>query len=368
MTLQIAAAVAVFFALPLITLRGRTLRCVLFIDVAAYALAAVVRQHIGGFDPYLAAAGFFAILMAIFAIALATAPEEEVRWSATRAGLIGLLLYSLLIPAMMRSPIDGDEPYYLLICESLVHDFDLDLSNQYATLAHSATGRTDLKPQEGDPRGPHGESYSRHEPFLPLLLVPGYLVGRLGGALFTMAVFAALLARSTVRLLEDEGVPDRTIRSVFPLIAFGPPIVYFAVRIWPEVPAALCFVEAIRGVRQRRAQRWVPAILLLALLKLRFVLVAVPLVIRAVSRSRKHALIGGAIVAFPLLVLWIVSGSATSVHSIQELMPVKPSWYARGFFGLILDGASGIAFQAPMYLGGIFALTRWRSMPEGFRL
>ena len=51
----------------------------------------------------------------------------------------------------MRSVIDGDEPFYLLITESIVKDHDLDLANQYRDLAHSETGRPDLVPQLGDP-------------------------------------------------------------------------------------------------------------------------------------------------------------------------------------------------------------------------
>ncbi len=361
-------AVVVFLTIPLLAFRGRTLRQFLATELGVYAVAAVAWRHVAGVDPYLAAVTLFVLLLALFAIALAVAPGHDVRWSATRAAVIALLVYLLLVPAMTRVPIDGDEPYYLLITESIVHDFDLDLANQYGSLDRSQTRRPDLRPQEGDPTGPRGEQYSRHEPFLPLLLVPGYLIAGLKGSVITMILLAALLARSTVRLLEDEGVQETTIRAMFPLIAFGPPIIFYAARIWPEVPAALCFVEALRGVRQRRAQRWIPALLLLALLKLRFVLVAIPLVIAAVARSRKHLWIGAGIVVLPLVVLWIVSGSATSVHSIQELMPVKPSWYARGLFGLLLDGAAGIVFQAPLYLLGIFAMTRWRDMPGAFRL
>src|SRR5262249_10011042 len=39
-----------------------------------------------------------------------------------------------------------------------------------------------------------------------------------------------------------------------------------------------------------------------------------------------------------------------------------------GLLGLALDGAAGIAFQAPLYLFGLIALARWRRMPEGFRI
>ena len=365
-TLRLAHAVAVLTLLPLVVFRGRTLRRYFAVDLATYALAAVVWPHAHRAGAYLLAVAFVVVKIAIFSMFLAAA--ANVRWSANRAAVLALLAYSLLLPAMQRSPIDGDEPYYLLVTESIVGDFDFDLANQYRDLSRSATGRPDLRPQPGDPAGAGGEQYSRHEPFLSILLVPGYLMAGLSGAIATIVLFATLLVRSTARFLEDEGVDEETSRSVFPFFAFGPPVVFYAARLWPEVPAAFFFVEAIRGVRQHRAQRWVPAILLLALLKLRFLLIAVPLALRAVTWSRRHALIAAGVVAVPLLAVWLITGSPTNVHSFRDLAAPTAAGPLHGAFGLILDGAAGIAFQAPFYLLAIFALVRWREMPEGFRL
>jgi len=359
---MIPFAIAVLFAIPLIALRRSALARCISIQVAVYVIAAIVARQIGGFDRYVAIVALFVAQLAIASLFIAT--SDEVRWSANRAALIALLVYALMIPAMLRTAIDGDEPFYLLITESIVHDHDLDLANQYRDLAHSATGRTDLVPQLGDETGPHGEQFSRLEPFLPLLLVPGYLIARLYGALATLAIFGALLVRSTVRMFEDEGIDDATTRAVFPLFAFGPPIVFYATRLWPEVPAAFCFVEAVRGVRARRAQRWVPALFGLALLKLRFLLVAIPLVLRVVNR--RTILLVLIVIAVPLLVVYATAGG--SVHSWRELLPTEPRLYATGFFGLILDGMSGILFQAPFYFLGVLALARWRDTPGAFRL
>ena len=367
MTPLVVSAIAVLLALPVIAFRGRTLRWSLVLQMSIYAIALIVSRQVTGFDPYLAAVALCVTQLALFSLFLATAPALEVRWSANRAALMALLLYALMIPAMLRTPIDGDEPFYLLVTESMVHDRDLDLSNQYRDLAHSATGRTDLQPQQGDPVGPKGEQYSRHEPMLPLLLVPGYLIAGLIGALATIALFGALLVRSTVRMFEDEGIDDATTRAVFPFFAFAPPILFYAARIWPEVPAAFFFVEAVRGVRQRRPQRWIPALFGMTLLKLRFILVAIPLLLRAV-RGRRQALVAALAVGIPLLVVWLISGSATNVHSWRELLPVEPHLYAIGLFGLIVDGAAGLLFQAPFYLIGILALVRWRETPGAFRL
>jgi hypothetical protein len=365
LTLFIVAALAI----PLFALRGRSLRRCLECELAAVlvvaGLAAFGRVLRIDVDPYLT---LVAISVMILAIPLGfIALGREIRWSANRAFVIAAIGYAAMIPLQLRTPIDGDEPYYLLMTESLVRDHDLDLTNQYRGLAHSDIGRPDLVPQPGDPRGPHGEQYSRHEPFLPILLMPGYALGGVPGAIAVIALFGALLARSTVRFFEDEGIADTTTRALFPLIAFGPPIVFYATRIWPEVPAAFFFLEAVRGVRQRRPPRWIAATFALLLLKIRFGLLAIVLLAR-VLRTRRQIAIAAALVAVPLILAWLISGHVMNTHRLQELMPSSPIFYWLGLFGLVLDGAAGLLFQAPLYALAILALPRWREMPEGFRL
>ncbi len=238
--MNLPLAIAAALAISLVALRGRPLRRCLEFELGALlvfaglsAFGRVLRVDV---DPYLL---FVAAGTAILAIPLGfIAFINKVRWSANRAFVIAAIGYAVMIPLQLRTPIDGDEPYYLLMTESLVRDHDLDLTNQYRALAHSDIGRPDLVPQQGDPRGPHGEQYSRHELFLPILMMPGYALGGVPGAIAIIALFGALLARSTIRFLEDEGISDTTTRALFPLIAFGPPIIFYATRIWPEVPAA----------------------------------------------------------------------------------------------------------------------------------
>jgi len=371
---MIVATALALLALPLVALRRRTLAACYATYAGVALFAWIVFLRFPDVDRYPACVAIAVVILAAFSLFLACG--RDVRWSANRAAVIAAIVYAVTIPAMTRMPIDGDEPFYLLMTESMVHDRDLDLANQYRTLARSETGRTDLTPQLGDPTGPRGEQYSRHEPFLPLLLAPGYLIGGLHGALAVIALFGVLLIRSTLRWMEDEGIPDAAARAVFPLFAFGPPVLFYATRIWPEVPAAFCYVEALRGIRNQRAKRWIPAILGLVLLKLRFVLVAIGLLFRSAvaepplsKRWLRHrtpkVFIVVAILAVPMAIAYFVSGSATSVHTWRELVPGGN--YARGFFGLLADGMSGIAFRAPFYLLGLFALTRWRTMPRGFR-
>jgi hypothetical protein len=370
--MTVALFVAASTIAPFVLLRRRALWRWLAIEAGAWlllgALAALIRPFGARLDIYLALVTFGVCLTGAFWAFVAATRPFDLRWSATRAAVTAALFYAVAVPLMMRTPIDGDEPYYLLITESIVHDHDLDLANQYRDLARSRTGRTDLVPQLGDRAGPHGQSFSHHELLLPLLLIAGYLIGGLPGAIAVIALFAVLLARSTVRLFEDEGIDDETIRALFPLIAFGPPIVFYAARIWPEVPAAFCFVEAVRGIRQRRGGRWIPALLGLVLLKLRFLLIAIVLLLRLVwdRRSRLSAapvFIAALLVAIPVLIVW-----PTTVHTWREWIPGAPLPMLRGLFGLMLDGTAGILFHAPIYCFGLIALVRWRVMPGGFRL
>jgi hypothetical protein len=365
---MITLSVAVLLALPPVVLRRRTLAACYAAYAVTWLFAWILFRRLPEVDARLGFVCIAVVNLLTFSVLLANG--KEVRWSAMRAFVIAALVYAAVIPAMLYRPMDGDEPYYLLITESVVRDADLDLANQYRQ-KNTASGRANLVPQTGDPKGAGGEQYSRHEPFLPLLMAPGYALFGLYGAIGTIALFGALLARSTVRWMEDEGIGEEAIRAVFPLFAFAPPVLFYATRIWAEVPAAFCFVEALRGVRDRRAQRWLPALLGLVLLKVRFVLVAAGLVavmLRERTLRRRTIRIALGVLALPMLVAFVIVGNPLQVHRWSELVPSAPMDYARGLFGFLADGAGGIAFRAPFYLLGSFALVRWRAAPRGFRI
>ncbi|HEX2060947.1 MAG TPA: hypothetical protein VHK90_09415, partial [Thermoanaerobaculia bacterium] len=126
---MIVATVAGLLILPLIALRGRTLSACWGAQLAIALVAWIVWRRVPSFD---AALGFVAVaVIELATFALFLARGREVRWSANRAALIAAVVYALAIPAMLprgEFVIDGDEPWYLLITESLVRDFDLDLA------------------------------------------------------------------------------------------------------------------------------------------------------------------------------------------------------------------------------------------------
>jgi hypothetical protein len=315
----------------------------------------------------------------VIAASCMTAPSSK-RESIVAAVLAGSL-YLALVPHVLRWPVDGDEPYYVLAAESLIHDHDLDLSNQYRDLAHSAVRRADLMPQAGDPVGPSGQHYSRHEPFLPLLLIPFLSLGGLTGAVATIALFGALLVYSISRLMEDEAITPVTRRVVTLFVALGPPVIGYATRIWPELPAAFFLSEAVRAsgrltrgdVRWKQWARLIGSALALSLLKIRFSAIAAPLVIMVALAlfgripRRRILVIAAVLIAIPFVVLTFAAGNPLNIHQLSELHPQRPIFYLTGFFGSLLDGAGGLLFQAPLFFLGLGALFSWRALPDVLR-
>jgi hypothetical protein len=323
--------------------------------------------------------------LALFgAFLAANAGSDEVVWSAAKAGVFACAVYLSLIPRVLVDVLDGDEPYYVLVADSLLHDHDLDLRNQYAASVRIA-GR-ELGAQPGDPVGSHGEAYSRHEPFLPILLLPGYAAGGVPGAVATIAFFGGLLVWSLLLMIEGS-VGSRAARIVFPLIAFGPPLLFYATRIWPEVPAAFFLSEALRRGALRAptpalgtgapsaptpsSDGWrfasIVSIVALALLKLRFGLIAVPLLAiaaldRAADMRRRVVYLIAALIPFVLLLLFArgtFSARAFDLAAVASL----PN-FARGAFGTMLDAQAGLLFQAPLFFVALLALLSMRELPS----
>jgi len=308
----------------------------------------------------------------VFAVVVSLRKDEsDVVWSPARAGVLAALVYLALIPNAIVHPPDGDESFYVINAESILHDFDLDLRNQYAELDRSVVGRLDLGPQFGDPVGPEGQIYSRQEPLLSFLLIPGLLVGGLVGAVATIALLGALAMRAITTLLEDEGASSRLQLLVFAFCGLAPPILNFATRIWPEVPGAFLLAEMLRAARARKYGRLVLFGIALSALKLRFAPIALTLllVVMLEGRLRKRWVITGFVgVAVVLTIAWILIPGIFVARIFDPRTVFVPDNFARGILGVLLDGQAGLLFQAPLALIGIAAVFRWRSLGATVRL
>lgn len=284
--------------------------------------------------------------------------------------LLPLVAYLAILPwsAAHRQP-DGDEPWYLLITHSLAYDFDAELTDNYAREDWRHFMNRPIQPQPGDPVGPKGQLYSRHNEALPLALVPAYRLGGKTGALATMAALTAALAWFTLRLARRY-VPDRPGETLaaWAIFAFAPPLLLYSSQVWVEVPATLLLVVAldrILGLDRRRRWDWAEwlwiglPVLLLPLIKMRLMLLAVPLVALAwwhAGRPRKPILILGGLLgvlgAGILLYNHRQYGNPFKIHTLEEIAPQRHTWldYVNGGLGLFWDTAFGLFGCAPLWM------------------
>jgi hypothetical protein len=343
--------------------------------LAALALLALGRHHLGlGRSDEALACGFLLLLgcrVARQARALRPLLGETLpRRPSSLFFFLPLVVYLVILPwsAGHRQP-DGDEPYYLLLTHSLAYDFDADLTNNYAHGDWRRFMARAIEPQPGDPVGPGGEQYSRHNEMLPLALVPAYRLGGKVGALGTMAVFAALLAWMTLRLARHyfPGHPGEAL-AAWAVTAFAPPLLLYSYQVWVEVPAALLAavaldrILALDGRRGWGRKEWLGLalpVLLLPLVKLRFILIAGPLLAMGwwhAGRPRRPVFILtgllGAVAGAMLLYNQITYSNPLKIHTWQEVDPHRysPLSYLRGGLGLFYDAAFGLFACAPVWL------------------
>jgi hypothetical protein len=284
--------------------------------------------------------------------------------------LLPLVAYLAILPwsTFHRQP-DGDEPFYLLITHSLVHDFDAELTNNYKQGDWRHFMHRPIEPQPGDPVGPKGQLYSRHNDLLPIALVPAYWLAGRTGALAMMGVMTALLAWLTLRLARHDFAhhPGEAL-AAWALTAFTPPLLLYSYQVWVEVPAAILLVGALDrildldGRRDWQLKQWVGiglSVLLLPLLKMRFLLVAGPLLAVAwwyAGQRRKQVLLLSLALSVlaggMLLYNQILYSNPLKIHTWEEVDPHRyaPISFLKGGLGLLWDGAFGLFGTAPVWM------------------
>ena len=363
-------------------LRRRTYLAALGALASLTALQGGLRLPLGEEVLY---AGFLLLLASLVADLLLAARPVLGRRLPTRPPAlffwIPFAVYLALLPwSMDRHMPDGDEPFYLLITHSLAYDFDAELTNNYADGHWRSFMDRPIEPQSGDPRGADGEIYSRHNELLPMALALPYRLAGKTGALAMMAAMTALLAWLVLRLAYRYR-PERPGGALlgYGLFAFTPPLVLFSTQVWAEVPAALLAMLALDrilalGARIRShashastgatwdGRAWLGIglpLILLPLLKIRFMLLAAPLLILAWWYARRPwrpllilcaslGLVGAGILAYNSAHY----GNPLKIHSMEELALHERSLadYLEGGFGLFFDTAFGLFASAPIWL------------------
>jgi hypothetical protein len=258
--------------------------------------------------------------------------------------------------------LSGDEPHYLLMAYSLIHDGDLDLSNNYANRDYEHFYHRGVLEPQGLEHVVDGKRYSHHPLGPVLLILPGFLIaGRLGAAL-TMALLAAWALYLTLRVLEETGAKGWPLHATGIIGLFSSPLLLFSGLIFPEIPTA-CLVALSLLLFIKKRWAWLGLCLGLMLwMHNRNVLIILPFLLFTViqiwkDRKNRTAQLGKFGIGFgvPILLLvfyfYCLYGVLTPLGAHNEPFTslFRLSHFWDGFFGLLLDQECGLWFHFPIF-------------------
>jgi hypothetical protein len=256
----------------------------------------------------------------------------------------------------------GDEPHYLLMAYSLVHDGDLDLSNNYQNQDYRGFYQRGVLEPQGLEHIADGKDYSHH-PLGPVLaILPGFLLaGRLGAAL-TIAVLAALALFLTLKVLEETGALHPPLQVVGCAGLYASPLLLFSGLIFPEVPSACLLAAGLLFFIRKRWGSLGLCVGLLLWMHNRNVLLVLPWLIWVgfslwdLKKKRDVSAVWFAAgFLSPVAVLAVYFHSIYGVwtplgahnESFFSLFPLNRFFI--GFFGLALDQECGLWFHFPVF-------------------
>jgi len=289
---------------------------------------------------------------------------------------------------------EADESHYSLLTYSLIHDHDFDLTNNYAERDYTEQFPPHIpnfwvrdSDMDGIQHEPHvvqtfrGQRLLWHDIGLPILLVPGYALGKRLGTQLTIAVIAALLPVALVDiavLLGAGVVPSIVAATVF---ALTPPVYIFAQTVFPEIVggAGIAWI-ALAFLKYRRrptSGQLLQAGILFALLPwicVRFWVLEFPLfLVIATYLVRREW--GGwmrlisklLLLGSPIVLSLAIFGWFDHVHfntylpnaGYRILQTYMPQFWNKpylGLLGLLFDRTDGLAPIAPLYVAGLAGL------------
>jgi hypothetical protein len=267
-----------------------------------------------------------------------------------------------------RVGLQGDEPHYLVVADSLLHDHDLDLRQDFADERYKAFHPEHLEPHFRV-RGRHGEIYSIHAIGLSLLLLPAYALGGYPAASFFMALLAALLAGEVRKLASEWSGSVGTGEGVGWLIGLSPPLIHYAGLLFTEVPAALGVAVALRvaGKPEGRGSRaFLLGVVLAGLPWLNVRYAPIPVLVFLYFLSRRPS---GRSILSALVPLAVSALALAAYHSILYGFFDPRRVYGRtrefsiaslpnGLAGLFLDQEFGLLVYAPVFALAVPGLVR----------
>jgi len=302
----------------------------------------------------------------------------------------------------------GDEPHYLIICESLISDHDLDVGNNYTNGGGRWFAVKDLE------AGPHarpnarGAIWSVHDIGLPIVLLPAYAVltrladrapegllarfrmtrGHFGYGLISVTMAGAVALGLAWFLAGAARVaPPRAAISVTLVLGLAPPVFSHAFLVFPETLALVVTCAVVwllcmetKELTPARVAAVIAALGAMPWLHRKFSFLAFGLLVVVVQRhlpwftqaGQRVLVVLAALFLLPQIAFhawtWVFWGHLGGPQMLDSL-PFTPDKWQAGSLGLLFDRERGLFSYAPIYLvaPACFALTwrvsRWLLVP-----
>ncbi|MCK4325575.1 hypothetical protein KAW55_02340 [bacterium] len=289
--------------------------------------------------------------------------------------LVCYLSLSVWVATAIRS--GGDEPYYLLVTQSLVKDHDFDISNNFkredyetfypqGELTRIVSSRTD------------GKTYLGMRFGLPVLMLPGFFLGGWYGSVLLMNIIAAFLVVNMFLLMEETLSDKKTAFYLALVLGFSIPLIFYSSRIYHNIPAALLFLLAFRWIKQsdQNLPGGAIASLMIAFLPwlqnqytIISLILSFYLFIKLINAGKARYFILYMVPLVTSAIIFLVTNSCISGGYLQ------PDEAGYGFFSnfsirsslstlisIFIDQETGILFYTPIYIlafWGIFYFVRY---------
>lgn len=316
----------------------------------------------------------FFMLTAIFFLA-PRFPRRRVHFSLTKASpwqiwIISFLVFALaaIVFHVQGIHLSGDEPHYVMIAQSLVEDGDFDLKNNLENKTYFA-----YLPVEIRFHGLiHAGRYrSFHLPGISFLMVPGFFLFKLFNGAIPAALFFRLCAAFInaffalgLFLAFKTFLPDHNHGKLFIFFLTTFPLVFHAVHLYPELPAATLMIYAYLFSRGR--YRFFFPGLLLALIPWLHLKYVLPVALLALAVSAGIWRQGGARIkrlasffAAPILSLSLLVFYSKTLYGFFYPGSISPekNFFAiplalkmETLFSFFLDQRDGLLVYAPFLL------------------
>lgn len=290
---------------------------------------------------------------------------------------VGLFVFgisAIAIPSRSTygAQVSVDEPQYLLTALSIGEDLNLDISDEIEEEKFRTFHEVGLNTQTIDMNS-SGQRLSPHDPLLPLLLSGPMRIGGWVGARVLLAIFAGLLASTTLWVaVRRFKVSPKIAAWVVGSFGAAPPLCSYGSQIYPEVPAALAVILAIATITGPRS-KWnsigfVLSITALPWLSIKYLPVAFTIFLLASlsnkKTERKRISTSTAVVFVLMAAIYLLSHQLVYqgwtvysagdhfVGSEFEVIGGDPDIWGRSnrIIGLLVDKGFGLAAWTPSFL------------------